>query len=222
MERFEVLKSKAIKLKTQIEQHYTTALDLKAQYDEVTVKLQSEKDSLSTQNFAIDALKEIMDKMSQEHIEKIVDLLTYALRTIFYDKEYSIESSISDKRGVKNLDFILVENKEDEIVRSNLADGVGGGILAVVGIVLQIYYINAFRMSPILLLDEQLSQVSSDYIEPLMNFLKEVSDKKDLIIVMIAHDPRLMRYANKRYEVFEGVAKEVKINGPERNNERQN
>lgn len=209
VERYENLKVKAIRLKSQIEQHYSTAKDIKAQYDEKTKQLENEKDSLNVQNFAIDTLKEIMDKLSQEHVEKVVSLLTYALSVVFHDKNYSVEIVTSDKRNVKTADLILVERTEDKVLRSEFNDSIGGGILAVVGLVLQIYYCNVLGQAPVLFMDEALSQVSSEYVVTLMMFIKELAEKKDLIIVLISHDERYMNYADRTYMVDDGEVKEV-------------
>lgn len=212
LERYEKIKVKAIRTKSQIEQHYMTAKDLKSQYDEKTTQLENEKDSLNVQNFAIDTLKEIMDKLSQEHVEKVVSLLTYALTVIFHDKNYSVEIVTSDKRNVKTADLILVERTEDRVIRSEFNDSIGGGILAVVGLVLQIYYCNVLGQSPVLFMDEALSQVSSEYISTLMAFIKELAETKNLIIVLISHDERYMNYADKTYMVNDGDVKEL-VNG---------
>lgn len=208
-DRFDQDKTKAIKLKSQIEQHYNTANDLRVQYNEKTLQLENEKDSLNVQNFAIDALKEIMDKMSQEHVEKVVALLTYALSVIFYDKEYSVEIVTSDKRNVKTAELTLVERTEDKVIRSPFDDGIGGGVIAVVGLVLQVYYSNVLNQSPILFMDEALSQVSSEYIPTLMAFIKELAETKHFIIVLVSHDDRYYQYADKKYSVSDGEVKEV-------------
>ena len=210
LERYDKLKTKAIQIRAQAQQSYKTCFDIKGQYDQITKKYQEDRDSLNIQNFAIDTLKEIMDKMSQEHVEKVVNLLTYALQSIFYDRNYMVEIVTSDKRGVKTADLMLVEQTEAKVVRSPFSDAIGGGILAVCGLVLQIYYSHVLNQSPVLFLDEQLSQVSSEYIPTLMAFVKELASSKELILVLISHDDRYMAYADRKYEVDSGNVREVK------------
>ena len=209
-ERFNLLKTKAIQIRSQADQSKKVAQDLKFQYAEKLKQLQKEKDSLSIQGFAVDTLKEIMDKLSQEHVERVVALLSYALQTIFYDKQYSVEIVTSDKRNVKTADLVLVERKEDTVIRSDFNDSIGGGIMAVVGLVLQVYYTNLTGQAPILFLDEALTQVSVEYIPTLMEFIKELAYQKDLILVLVSHDDRLISYADKIYRVDDGVVEEEK------------
>lgn len=208
-ERYDLLKSRAIKTKAQIEQSYNTALDLREQYKEKTEQFSNEKESLNIQNLAIDTLKEILDQLSQEHVERVVALLSYALQIIFFDKEYSVEIVTSDKRGVKTADLILVERTEDRVIRSPFEDAIGGGVIAVCGLVLQVYYNNVLRQAPILFMDEALSQVSSEYVPTLMAFIKELVTEKSLIMVLVSHDERYMNYADRTYEVDDGEVREV-------------
>lgn len=212
VERYESLKTKAIQIKAQTQQAYNTCLDVKAQYDEVTEKYKADKESLNVQTLAIDTLKEIIDKLSQAHVERVVSLLTYALQSIFFDKNYSVEIVTSDKRNSKTADMILVEQTGESVIRAPFNEGIGGGVMAVCGLVLQVYYLNLLNQAPVIFLDEQLSQVSSEYIPTLMAFIKELSDKKNLIVVLVTHDQRIMQYADKTYLVEDGVVSEVKRN----------
>lgn len=212
VERYESLKTKAIQIKAQTQQAYNTCLDVKAQYDEVTEKYKADKESLNVQTLAIDTLKEIIDKLSQAHVERVVSLLTYSLQSIFFDKNYSVEIVTSDKRNSKTADMILVEQTGESVIRAPFNEGIGGGVMAVCGLVLQVYYLNLLNQAPVIFLDEQLSQVSSEYIPTLMAFIKELSDKKNLIVVLVTHDQRIMQYADKTYLVEDGVVSEVKRN----------
>ena len=183
---------------------------LNAQYNDLQNKLEEKrneivnlKKSLVIQNTSIDVLKEIIDKLSREHIDKLVDLLTYALQTIFYDKNYSVEVLLGDKRNVKTLDLQLVEKVSNRVIRSSF-DSIGGGILSIVGFVMQVYYIGVYNLSSILFIDEGFSQVSSRYIEPLMLFINELAKSKDFIFVLITHDDRLKSKASRTYVVDNG------------------
>ena len=214
-ERYEDLKLKSIKLKAQVQQSYQVAKDNKLQYEEMKKKLEDEQKSLLVQGNAINVLKEIVDKMSQQHIERIVDLVTYALNTIFYDKNYSVEVILGDKRNSKTAEFQLVERTETEVIRSSFNDGIGGGIVAIVGCILQVYYIGMLNLAPIIFIDEGFSQVSSQYIESLLQFIEELANMKKFIFVLVTHDTRLMYRAVQTYEVENGVVTKVERRGPD-------
>lgn len=206
---YDALKVKAIQIKSQVESDYQTALELKRQYDAKKRQLKAERESQQLQVSSIDVLKEIVDAMSQEHVQRIVELLTYGLQTIFFDKNYSVEVVVSDKRNTKTAEFQLVERTEDEVIRSPFNDGIGGGVLAIVGFILQVYYIGMLDLPPILFVDEGFSQVSSQYVNPLLQFINELADVKDFIFVLVTHDSRLMQCAVHTYEVNDGVVTKV-------------
>lgn len=212
-ERYEALKLKSIKLKTQVAQHLKTGKENKLQYEEKKKQLEVEKESSIIQSTAIDMLKEIVDKMSQQHIEKIVNLLTYGLSTIFYDKDYSVEVILGDKRNAKTAEFQLVEKTEDKVIRSSFDDGIGGGVVAVTGVILQVYYVGMLNLAPIIFVDEGFSQVSSEYITPLMKFIEELAETKKFIFVLVTHDERLMNGAVRTYKVETGVVTRVEKKG---------
>jgi hypothetical protein len=209
LDRYDGLKIRSIKMKTRVAQHKSTALDLKSQYDIVSEKLVKEKELMVVQECAINVIKEIIDKLSQEYLTKVADLLTYSLQTIFYDRNYFVEVQVGDKRNAKTVEFFLVEETESEIIRSPFNGGIGGGILAVVGFVLQVYYLGFMNQSSILFCDEALSQVSEQYKGPLFSFIKELSEKKNFIFVLVTHDQSIMSKADRTFMVDTGVVKEI-------------
>lgn len=205
-ERYEKLKVRAIRMSSAIEQHKRTALDLKQQFLDKKEELQKNQQSSLIQDSAIQTLKEIVDRMSSEHIERVVNLLTYALQTVFFDKEYSVELLMGDKRNAKTAEFYLVENRDKQVVRTEFEDGIGGGIQVVVGFVLQVFYIEYFGLSPIMFLDESFSQLSDVYIPYLKELLNQLADRLGFIFVLVSHDSRLIYGAKKTYLMNDGVA----------------
>ena len=212
---YENLKVRSIRLQSKVQHHKDTALELKSQYESITKQLSSDRSSLLVQETSIKVIKEIIDSLSQEHIQRICDLITYGLKTIFYDRDYQIEVLLGDKRSNKTAELFLVEDKTNsdgthEIIRSSFNDSIGGGVVAVVGVILQIFYLGYLNQAPILFMDESLSQVSSEYVPNLMSFIKELARQKGFIFVLVSHDTRIINYADKKYQVEQGVVTEVK------------
>jgi ABC-type lipoprotein export system ATPase subunit len=48
-------------------------------------------------------------------------------------------------------------------------------------------------------LDETFAHVSSEYLEPMGQFLREVVDKTGVQIIMVTHQPELAEYADTVY-----------------------
>lgn len=207
---YDAVKMTAIQFMAESGLHEKTINSLKSQYRDIVTNLKTEKESVLVQETSIQILKEVIDRISQEHIGRIVDLLTYALQTIFYDMDYSVEVVMGDKRNNKTAEFYLVDKTDPKkIIRSSFVDGTGGGVLAVIGFVLQVYYIGYLNQAPIMFVDEGFSQVSSHYIDTLVGFINELSEQRDFIFVLISHDDRLTQYAKRTYQVERGEISRV-------------
>ena len=120
---------------------------------------------------------------------------------------------MGDKRNAKTAEFYLVSEVNGETIKSSFNDSIGGGIMAVVGFLLQVYYLGYLNRAPILFCDESFSQVSERYIDTLVDFINELAKQKDFIIVLITHDVRLMGKSKTMYKVNQGkITREVLIN----------
>jgi len=206
------IKLAAIELNTGVREAYKRFKEAEEEEKQKIDQIASLNEDMQIQDSSLVIMKEIIDKISEEHINRVVEMLRFAMQTIFYDKNYSIDIELGDKRTNKQAEFWLIETRPDgEVIRASFDDGIGGGILAVVGFVLQIFYIGYFKQSKVLFCDEAFSQVSDQYIESLMEFIKQLSTKKGYIFVLISHDPRLNVYADYIYQVLDGNIMEAKV-----------
>lgn len=155
---------------------------------------------------ALMRFKMIVEKFSMGHIKEIEALVTLSLSTVFYDKDYKFVIRVTDKRNSKYADLYLVDG-ETEVPLYN--GQIAGGILSVIGLVLQIYSLSYLGLSPVIFLDEALSQISSEYLPGLFELLGKMKERTGLIIVLISHDPRFREYAERIYEADGGVFREV-------------
>ena len=142
--------------------------------------------------------RKAIDVIYEKSIGQLSETLNSALSYIFYDREYTLELKLEDKRG-KSLELILRDG-ENEV---NLKDGVGMGVRTVISAVLQTYYLMA-RGSKILFVDEKYSYVSESYVQRFFDFLKSLCHKSGFILVIISHDTRFFDYADKVIVVNEG------------------
>ena len=207
--RYEDLKTKAIRLDSDLKSLETSLKQFRSYKKQKESEIVTLRGEYKLQEKAIIVMKELIDKLSQQHIKKLVDLLSFALKTIFYDKNYSVELKVENKRDSKSAQFFLVERIGEETLRYDFEDGIGGGILAVVGFVLQVFYLGYFKLAKIIFCDESFSQISDQYIDGLMSFIHKLSDKRGFIFVLVSHDKRLIDRGDKVYEVEDGVITEL-------------
>lgn len=161
--------------------------------------LESERDTLKLCKPIID---DIISKFSISLLKKLEDLLTIGLKKIFYDRNYSIQINVVDKRNSKCVELLLNDNGNLLPVKdSNIA----GGILVVIASIIQIFFIiNLPTVSKYLFLDEQFSQLSKQYVPTFMEFLHTLCDETNLSIVLITHDNKFIEYGDRIYIADKG------------------
>ena len=198
---FKELENKVIKHKASIDTSKEDILYNLEQIKEEQKTLEELSKSLNTLNYSYAYLDSIVKEESGKFIKKITEMLDYGVKTIFFDKDYSIDIRVSDNN--KATIHLIYEDEYGNMIEPEIGN-VGGGIRTVVGVLMQVYFIFLYKAEPILLVDEGLSQVSSLYLPNLFGLLKELADKNGLKILLITHDVRFTDYADKAYKVKDG------------------
>ena len=60
-------------------------------------------------------------------------------------------------------------------------------------------------IAKVLFLDEALSNISTQYLDNFFAFVKELTNKIGLTVILITHDTRFLEYADRIYKVSDGV-----------------
>lgn len=177
---------------------------------------QIEKDIISEKNHLmfVKTAKEkytlAINELYEESIEALQNTLNVALKYIMYDKNYSAKLILEDKRGVKSLSIMLVD--EDDDFEVELKDGVGQGVRTIISFVLKSYYL-LNQNSKVLFLDEKYSALSSHYVPRFYEFIEKFCEDNDFIIVLISHIDNQIEHANKVYYLNDGViSEETEVN----------
>lgn len=163
-------------------------------------ELECERNTLKLCKPIID---DIISKFSDSLLKKLEELLTIGLSKIFYDRNYSAQIKVLDKRNSKCIELLLNDNGNlIPIKNANVA----GGIIVVIASIIQIFFvINLPNLDKFIFLDEQLSQLSKQYVPTFMDFLHTLCDETGLSIVLITHDSKFIDYGNRIYVADRGV-----------------
>lgn len=141
-------------------------------------------------------IDDIISKFSDSLLRKLEELLTVGLKKIFYDRNYSIQIRVVDKRNSKCIELLLNDDGNLIPIKNS---SVAGGILVVIASIIQIFYIVNLDVAKFMFLDEQFSQISEQYIDNFMQFIKALCDETGLAIVLITHDNKFMKYGDRIY-----------------------
>lgn len=154
--------------------------------------------------FARNYLDLLIKNESNSFIKSINEILNYGLKAIFYDCDYSIDINIDNEKSKSNIYLVYTDENGNKI--SPNIQQCGGGIKTVIGVLLQIFFIVHYELEPILFVDEGFSQVSSQYLPNLFSIIQEVTKKNCLKLLLVTHDTRILKYADRRYEIQNGIA----------------
>ena len=108
--------------------------------------------------------------------------------------------------------FRVSKQEDGSIIESPIPDNCGGGISCVIGLVLQIFFIQYFKLNKLLIMDEALSQISKEYIPNTMTFLKTLSKERGFKFLMICHDNRIIKHADYCFKMSMGKLTETDLN----------
>lgn len=170
--------------------------------DDIESKIKDLECERNTLKMCKPIIDDIISKFSDSMLKRLEELLTIGLKKIFYDRNYSIQIRVVDKRNLKCVEMLLNDDGNLIPVKDS---SVAGGVLVVIASIIQIFYIiNLNSVAKYLFLDEQLSQVSTQYIDGFMNFIKTLCSETGLSIVLITHDSKFMKYGDRIYTADKG------------------
>jgi DNA repair exonuclease SbcCD ATPase subunit len=151
----------------------------------------SEADQAEARADALEKVVGILNSFAdarQEAVQsKIEALVTHGLQTIFDDSLTFHVVSETKSRRVETR-FVVRSRVGEQEVETGLLDARGGGVAAVAGFLLRLIVVLLRPdVRPFLLLDESFSMVSEEYEPRLVDFVKELTEKTPVQIVLVTH-----------------------------------
>lgn len=174
---------------------------LESTLDVLKKQVQEVENKINLISSSRDYYTKAVDIIYRESLGALKDTLNMAVRYVMYDKNYSVDLVLDDKRGTKTLDIKLTD--EDEGFTVGLKHSCGQGVRTIISAVLKVYYL-LNQGSKILLLDEKYSALSSSYVQRFFEFLEKLCKEQDMILVLITHDERFMVYGDKSFLINNG------------------
>lgn len=188
-----------------------TYADLHARFEEKRTDLatrigraQAIQDNVTTLRSKVEALavdaetKERVAKLFQSYADeqqeelrlRVGSLVTMGLQAVFDDTlSFRVNAGVS--RNQATLDFEVVSEVDGREVSSPILEARGGGVAAVVGVLLRIVVLAMHPDQPrrVLVLDEALGMVSARYHEAVALLLRRLVDEVGVQIILITHAP---------------------------------
>lgn len=157
--------------------------------------------------------KELLDKvrilfqLSADHArmqakQQLETLVTNALKYVF-GPAFRFEIELSLHGGNPTAEFYVVTEWEGQTVKNKPQEARGGGIVDLVSLALRIALLETIkpRLSGPIILDEPGKHVSEDYIVPMVEFIKSISETFGRQIIFVTHNTHLSESGDSAYHV---------------------
>ena len=145
---------------------------------------------------AVGTLDRCVQIVSANGIGKIEGIVSDGLQRVFGNPQLGL--FIEKKETARGNSYRLLVRKGDTI--GNPMDSFGGGVQNVIAFLLRIILIKRFKLAKFIALDEQFSNVSSEYQPRVSEMLKTLA-QLNWTIFAISHQPTITSAADTIYEV---------------------
>lgn len=171
-------------------------------------RLQVDVDRLFSDRETAERVSGVLGKLAAERDAtaraQVESLVTAGLTAVFGDggEQLSFHLVESTLRNSTNIDFIVRTTKPDgEVIETDVMSARGGGVAAVIGMLLRVVLILLTRqtgqpVSDTLVLDETLAMLSADRLEAASAFLRTLVDSAGLQVIMVTHQDPLTEAAD--------------------------
>jgi len=163
------------------------------QKSEDTVKLLETEEILLSKTEKV--LKHLIDKLVQNDMGKMDNLVTYGLNTVYPDRDYKFESKIEERgKGLYvQLNTLFKNNVLDDDSKSS--------VQVIESFLLRILSLMKLKRTHLVYMDESFAAVDTDYMENVSKLLYQIAEKLKMDILVVTHNRKLSEYAHNAFEI---------------------
>jgi len=181
---------------------------LKRQIDAMGKKILELVDSLKLGQEGLAFCEELANSRRGAMKGKIEAVITEAVRLIYGDT-YRVELSYSVKNNRSCLEIEMVRDTPAGEVRRDMS-GFGGGMADTISVPLRLMVLMGSKQTDkVCVLDECWKHMDLERVELVGKFLRLLSDRLGMQIIICSHHEKVREFADRTYEVAEnsGVSK---------------
>lgn len=154
------------------------------------------KNRAEAMQLAASVLQQLVDTVGATNIARVQTLVNSALRTIFFDLDLQFRIISEIKRNTNSYRIAVYSNGVEGSTES-----FGGGVYAVIAMVLKVIFNVLAKKYPLIVLDESLAMVSEQYVGRVSQLIKELSAEFQMPILLVTHQPAFAAEAHRTYEI---------------------
>lgn len=174
--------------------------NFKKEIDSLTEDIERRTEELK---YAIESIEFIESAANHERSlikDKVETVITDALKEI-YGVEYSIIFDYTMKRNKTSVDIYLVKKTPlGDIIRKQ--DGFGGGVSDIISLPLKLLVLMALQKNAKVLIADEPGKHMDERVEQFALFLKNVSEKLGIQIIILTHFQSMTEFSDNVFEVI--------------------
>ena len=157
-------------------------------------------------------LKTWLEDSVHKNIDSISELATTGLQHVIHDQEITFKILPEPKNNRLSMRFVV----EQDGVSGDPLDSFGGGAAVVISLVLRLAVMARMNMGNLLLLDESMAALANAYVPSCGAFMRQLSERTGINILMVTHNPEFLAHAHVAYEGHkDGSLKLKRLRGTE-------
>ena len=165
-------------------------LVLKDSYEKKRKDINDNINSIKKETLMLLELKDFLQIVSANYRDQLCNLftslVTEALTSIF-ERDIKFKITLSSYRKEPAVDVSVIENG----LEIDPQKSCGGGLNDIISFVIKVIFIHLKKTSKIIILDEPLKFLSRDYVEQSSNFIRDISKRMNIQIIIVSHKPDL-------------------------------
>lgn len=176
---------------------------LERQLSSINVQLSEQEKKLSLLEKSLAALQKLTDLKKKETTEKIENIISFGLQTIFEDASYKFKIVDSIKRKQVVYDFRVYSDSFNSDEGVSILDSRGGGVVSIVSFLLRLVLMCMIdkKAERFMALDEPFNALSSNYHENLVAAVKQITEKLGIQLLVVSHQKSLDSFGDVVYEL---------------------
>jgi DNA repair exonuclease SbcCD ATPase subunit len=140
--------------------------------------------------------KSWLESSIEQNVNSIAELATEGLRHIIHDQDLRFHIKQEHKNNRLWMRFII----ESDGSEGDPLTSFGGGAAMICSLVLRIAMMKRLGMCNLLLLDETMVAVSNAYVPMTAEFMRKLSEKTGINILMVTHNQEFVENSHVAYE----------------------
>ena len=184
----------------EIKENTNKVIIFKQILDNRHAKLSSSVSSLRNKIELYNKCSEIFKSWLEDSIEKNVssmsELVTSGLNYIIPDQNLKFKITQEQKNNRVHMKFAL----EQDGVEGDPLLSYGGGAAVVISLVLRLSIMQRMGLGNLLILDESMVALANAYVPLAASFMRQLSEKTGVNILMVTHNPEFLHSAHTAYE----------------------